>query len=107
MNLGFHHFHKTHQDKEVVKSSRLESLVNGLVYLGGVFGPLFTIPQMAKIWVDKNAAGVSAISWGAYFLGSVFWVVYGVVHKEKPIIILNSIWLVLDLIIIIGVFFYG
>ncbi len=107
MNLGFHHFYKTHQNKSELRSGKLETLVNGLVYLGGLFGPLFTIPQLAKIWIDKNAVGVSSISWGAYFLGSVFWVIYGVVHKEKPIIILNAIWLVLDLIIIIGVLFYG
>ena len=102
MSFGLHHFHKIekNQDKEV-------GLIDRLVYVGGVLGPLLTLPQLTKIWIDKTASGVSAFSWSTYAIGSVFWILYGITHKEKPIIIINSVWIAIDIFIVAGVFFYG
>lgn len=111
MTDGLHHFHKRkriHERHEPYPHpERLKRFVDGLIYAGGVLGPLATIPQFVKIWIEKNAAGVSALSWTGYFIGSVFWLLYGIVHREKPIIFVYVVWICLNLLIVIGVLLYG
>ena len=79
----------------------------GTIYVVGVFGPLMTIPQVIKIWGDKTAAGVSLLSWVSYLFVAVFWVVYGVMHKEKPIIVTYSTWIILEIMVVAGIILYG
>ncbi len=66
-----------------------------------------TIPQILEIWINKNAMGVSIISWSAYIFTSAFWLVYGIARKDEPIIFSSAAWVVLDILIVIGTFMYG
>lgn len=77
------------------------------IYVIGIAGPIMTIPQLTKIWIEKNAVGVSAISWFAYLIIAFFWLIYGVMHKEKPIILTFSVWIILDILIVIGILMYS
>ena len=111
MTDGFHHFHKRKRVHEKLEPypnpNKLKRFIDFLIYLGGILGPLFTVPQLTKIWFDKNATGVSVISWGGYTIGAIFWVMYGVIHKEKAIIFTYGIWVILDLFIFIGVLIFN
>lgn len=78
-----------------------------LIYVVGVVGPLMILPQIIKIFVLKEAQGVSLLSYSSLVILSGIWLWYGIVHKEKPIIITNSLWMVLHAIIVIGVLIYG
>ncbi len=70
-------------------------------------GPIVTIHQIYKIWIEKNATGVSPIAWGTYLFIAIFWVIYGIAHREKPIIFIFSVWIVLDILIVLGTLIYG
>ena len=66
-------------------------------------GPLSSLPQIFEIWfVDKSAAGVSVITWTAFVLMAVIWLLYGIVHKQRPIVISNALWIVAQSLIVIG-----
>lgn len=65
--------------------------------------PLMTIPQVWVVWQKGNVDGVSVPSWLGYALGSGFWVIYGLIHKEKPLTIANFLLFVFDILIVIGV----
>ena len=108
---GLHHFHKRkriHQKLEPYPHPhKWKRFMDNAVYAVGVFGPVMTLPQVATVWLEKNASGLSLISWIAYLLTAVFWFIYGIMHKEKPIIFTYGIWIVLDLLIVIGVLMYG
>lgn len=82
-------------------------IIDKLIYLGGILGPLMTLPQLFKIWFDRNATGVSAISWSAYAVGSTFWIWYGIEHKQKPLIFTYAIFLVIEVFIILGTLVYS
>jgi len=77
------------------------------IYVIAILGPVMTIPQIIKIWLHKNAAGVSAISWSSYLVIAVFWLIYGFMHKEKPIILANILLIIINIIIVIGTLLYG
>lgn len=111
LDHGLYHFHKRkriHQKLEPYPHpDKWKRLMDNLIYVVGIFGPVMTIPQLIKIWVEKNASGVSAISWAAYLIASLFWLAYGVMHREWPIIFNAVLWVVLEILIIIGAIVYG
>ena len=104
MHFGFHHLHhKTHPHKH----SRLVKAYEKFIYIGAFVGPVMTLPQVLQIWQGKSANGVSMITWVGYFGGAVLWLIYGFMHKEKPIIASNLGTMVMAVFIIAGVLIYG
>lgn len=77
------------------------------IYVIGVIGPAMTIPQLLKICIEQNAAGVSLIMWVTYLFIAIFWIIYGVIHKVKAIVFSYIIWIILDILIIAGIIWYG
>lgn len=71
----------------------------------GIIGPFMTIPQVYDIWVGHKVDGVSLISWSAYTVIACIWLSYGLVHKEKPIILTNFLYIIVNTIIVSGVVF--
>lgn len=69
--------------------------------------PFMTIPQVLAVWVKGSVEGVSILTWLGYAVGSGFWVVYGLIHKEKPLTIANFLLFIFDIAIVIGVLFHG
>ena len=64
------------------------------------------VPQVWHIFSQKNASGFTPIPWLVFTIIDIPWIIYGVVHKEKPIIIAYSLWLVLNGIIFVGAILY-
>lgn len=105
---GLHHAHvrKRSQSEQFPHPHPWKKFLDKAIIIIGLIGPIMTIPQIVKIWSEKNAAGVSALSWSAYLFTAVFWLLYGLAHKEKPIILTYGAFIVLDIFIIIGTIIY-
>lgn len=101
MHEGFHHV--IHRSSSKHTSGRLIKLMDRMAYLMGAITVLVNIPQLVAIWTSPDAQGVSIISWIGFFLGSCFWVIYGLLHKERPIIIMNAALMVVQGCIVIGI----
>jgi len=82
-------------------------LLDRLVFVAGVVGPLTTLPQLLKIYLLHQSRGVSPMSWGFPALLDIPWIVYGVVHRNRPITITYTLWLVMNGAICIGAIIYG
>lgn len=78
-----------------------------MVYVVGFLGPAFTIPQIWGIYAGANASGVSALTWGAYALFDIVWIVYGIVHKERIITFTYVLWLIMNGVVAVGALIYG
>lgn len=83
------------------------SILDQAIYVSAFVGPILTIPQILKIFGEKNASGVSIIYWLGILGGTILWGIYGIVHKEKPIIVANFLMGILAIIIVIGIVLYG
>lgn len=91
----------------IPRSKRVVSSVDVLAYIASFVSPLFTIDQVRLIWVEHNAEGVSMIAWVVYTLSSIIWLSYGTIHREKPIIISNILWVFFSVLVVAGVLIYG
>ena len=107
MGSGFHHLnkrkriHKKHE--KYPHPNKFKRILDLIAYVVAVFGPLIALPQSWKIWYFQDATGVSILTWIGYMCGGTFWFTYGIVHKEKPIVIMNLLWILFSLSIVIGV----
>ena len=74
--------------------------------VASVLHPLSALPQIYTIYNDKAAGGVSLPTWlGFATLGLVF-LAYGIAHKIKPFIIMQILWLIVDVLVVVGVLLY-
>ncbi len=82
-------------------------VLDRVVFLIGVLGPAMTLPQIILIYVGQDASGVSPFTWFGWALFDIPWILYGVAHRERPIIVTYSLWLVTNLIVAVGAVLYG
>ncbi|NCP67432.1 hypothetical protein GW756_02010 [bacterium] len=78
-----------------------------LVYFVGAVGPVMTLPQLYTIWIEQNAAGVSIVTWSAYIFTAAFWLTYGILHQQKPIIFTHTCWISIHILMVIGILMYS
>jgi uncharacterized protein with PQ loop repeat len=80
------HHHPLHKNHDTI----LHKILNLVVTIVATASPLITVPQLFDIYFNKNASGVSSITWLAYVFTSTIWLMYGVMHKEN-ILVVNAI----------------
>jgi MtN3 and saliva related transmembrane protein len=110
-NPGEHHLH---QRKRIYK--RLEPIPNPkalkrfldriMVFIATA-GPIAVLPQMFDVFFTKNVTGLSLTTWTLWTLLSFVWLLYGVLHKEPPIIVSNILYIVLQGLVVGGILMYG
>lgn len=83
-------------------SNKRKLFYDKFIYVIVILAPISNIPQLYKVWVEKNAVGVSSISWLFFSLISVAWIIYGMFHKDKHIIIMNIALMFMQVFIAIG-----
>ena len=59
------------------------------------------IPQVYKIYKEKNADGISLLMYIILFIGVILWLIYGILISSLSIVIANGITALLQLSIII------
>ena len=77
------------------------------IYIASLAGPLTAMPQIYQIFSTQSANGVSIWSWVMGLGFSGIWITYAVFYKIKPILIQQSLWTMIDLIIITGIMMYN
>jgi MtN3 and saliva related transmembrane protein len=71
--------------------------------LGTVAGILTTaafVPQVLKTWRSRSARDISGVMFGAFSIGVALWIVYGVMVRSAPVVVANSVTLVLALAVL-------
>jgi len=109
--IGLHHQEKRkrlyQRFEKYPHPDKVKKFVDGLIYVMGIIVPVFTIPQAMQIWLNKTAEGLSLITWTVYLINTVIWMIYGILHKEKPVILTFSLITVLNIIIVVGIIVFN
>lgn len=59
------------------------------------------VPQLIKVWVSRSAHDISFWMFSLFSTGVALWLVYGIYIDSLPVILANSITLVLALAVLI------
>ncbi len=77
------------------------------IYVIGVLGPLFGSIQAYKIFSQKSAEAVSMSMFAFSAFADIWWLLYGVAHKDIPIVVVNTLWLIVNLLVVAGILIYS
>jgi len=84
-----------------------KKVLDRTIYIASFAGPMTGLPQIFQIFSTQSAAGVSIWSWIMGMGFSAIWITYALFYKLKPILIAQSLWLIIDIIIIVGIMMYN
>jgi uncharacterized protein with PQ loop repeat len=105
--LGLRHKHERREGLKPQPRSPYIVFLDKLTFVVGVIGPFTVLPQIYSIYSTKSAVGVSLATWALIFIVTFPWILYGIAHKEKSIIVSFILWEVVNLAVVIGVLLYG
>jgi len=77
--------------------------LNKAVMAVAIVEPLTTLPQIINVFTKSNVAAISVLTWALYALFEVICVIYGLTIKNRPIVITNTLWILMDLAVVVGV----
>src|ERR1035437_892065 len=100
--LGLRHKHERKQLHQKEKRSQYLTFLDKLTFVVGVIGPFTVLPQIYTIFSVHSAKGVSLATWLLIFIVTFPWILYGLAHKEKNIIISFVLWEVVNLAVVVG-----
>lgn len=80
--------------------------VDILGFFAGICVTISVIPQILKTWKTKKVKDISLLTFGVLTSGIALWVIYGIFKNDMPIIVTNSISLVLNLVMVYFIIYY-
>jgi uncharacterized protein with PQ loop repeat len=92
--------HSDHLIHKVPK--KRTSAFDKVVLVVSVLYPLSALPQAYDVMTGKSE-GVSVISWMGFLACAILFMIYGYKHKVLPMIISNTLWIVVDALVVIGI----
>jgi uncharacterized protein with PQ loop repeat len=112
MRLDHPHLHirkrKTHENlKDYPNPHQGIKLLDRILLIVAILGPLASLPQIFKIYSTQSAGDISLISHVLLMFMTVPWIIYGFVHKERPIIFAYFLWFLFHVSIVAGFILYG
>ena len=72
-----------------------------LGYSAAILTTVAFIPQAWKSWHTRDLSGISLQMYALFTLGVAFWLVYGLMIGNLPVILANAITLVFALIVLV------
>lgn len=110
MSHPVHHLHKRkrihHKQEQYPHPHPFKRFLDHAIYVIGIVAPLIGGTQAYKIWSEQTAAGVSLTMFAFNLFANIFWLCYGIIHRERPIIIMYILWFLVNLSIVSGTLLY-
>lgn len=72
------------------------TLISLLGIVAGMLTTISFLPQVIKTWKSKSADDLSLSMFLIFFSGVALWLIYGIIIGDLPIILANSLTLVLS-----------
>ncbi|CAN5443834.1 hypothetical protein BH10PAT3_BH10PAT3_1470 [soil metagenome] len=95
-----------HLFKFLTKKKNLSS-VDKFMAAAAVLHPLTAIPQVVLIYTSRQAEGLSMFMWLSFLILGLVFMSYGIAHRLKPYNVMQTLWIVIDISIILGIIKYG
>jgi uncharacterized protein with PQ loop repeat len=96
-----HHTHKHIHHKE--KKEPIDYIIRFFM----IATPLAELPQAYTIYSEQSADHVSPFTWVFFTLSSVVWLCYAAKLKSLPLLVAYSLYMVIEITIVIGIFTYS
>ena len=99
MSLGLRHWSRR-------KKAGYKHVLDILIYPAAIAGPLALLPQAVQLYTTHDASGLSLATWAVLVCLNLLWLLYGLVHREYPIVLTNAALAVLNFAVVWGILLY-
>jgi len=65
------------------------------------------VPQVWRTWKSRDVSGISLVSYAVITVGLALWLVYGLLRGDLPLVVANSVMVVLTAGITVMKIVYG
>ncbi len=96
-----HHLRESHH-----KQKNIDSLISVVMWGVAILAPFATLPQIIDIYTTHKVTGLSITTWFLFVISPLIWFSYGLLHKDKFILINNFLWAILSSIVFLGILLY-
>jgi MtN3 and saliva related transmembrane protein len=90
-----------------IAAKRTKTTVDKICYAASVFMPATAIPQIYQLYTTQDAGSLSLLMWMLYIVGMVPFLLFGILHKEKQLIVLNVLWMIASVMMIFGILLFS
>ena len=94
-------------NNKIDDENKFKKAYDKFIYIIVILCPIVNLPQLLRIWINKSAEDVSLLSWISFTIISITWFIQGILHKKRPIIIMNFFLVIVQALIALGAFLYG
>jgi uncharacterized protein with PQ loop repeat len=112
MNSNLHHISKRkrffdlHLEEYPSKKFWIRFLDKLLLIVAAV-SPFMAVPQIFQIYSTQSSGDLSLFTWSMFAFFNIPWMIYGIAHKEKPIIIAYILWFIMNSSVVVGILLYS
>ncbi|MEO8515591.1 MAG: SemiSWEET transporter [Flavobacterium sp.] len=72
-------------------------IISLIGFTAGICVTVSVIPQIITVWKTKKVQNVSLFMFVILTFGIMLWIIYGILKKDIPIIVTNSVSLLLNI----------
>lgn len=107
---NLHHLHtrkRVYKNLEGYPHTRwFKRMLDYVMYGVAIVTPLALLPQVFQLFTYKDATGLSLLTWVLLGCLNFLWIIYALVHKEKPILLANVLMGILNFTLVYGILLY-
>jgi MtN3 and saliva related transmembrane protein len=75
-------------------------LVDSVGYLAATLTTAAFVPQVAQVWKSKSTKDLALPTLLSFIAGVSMWLIYGLLVQSTPVVIANTVTLILNLVIL-------
>ena len=77
------------------------------MYGVAIVAPLALLPQVIQLYVTHDASALSISSFFLLAFLNSLWIIYGLIHREMPIVVSSLLFTIFHIVIISGIVMYA
>ena len=89
----------------LAKKQQSKKDMNKFIYIFGIIAPCLATIQAIKVFYIGNEGGTFGIYWLGYLAVATIWFGYGIYYKNKAVMLVYGLWILVELLILNGIYF--
>lgn len=98
--------HSHHLHKYILSKKKKITLLDKCMMVASSVYPFTMLPQIISIYTSHDVRGMSIASWLSFMAFGTVFLSYALVHKIRPLIVSQVLWMTIDIIIVVGILVY-
>lgn len=88
------------------KRALIKNAFDVLIYPVAIGAPLALLPQVVQVYKTQDTGGLALSTWLILGILNLVWLMYGIVHRDKPIMLTNVMLACMNFAVVVAIVLY-